>query len=375
MAAAAQGNEHMKPLAKAGLRPAAVFFGGLALFGSAHAGTLTASELSLDQASLADFNQVVFGSLTVNSSETEGRAAVGGGFSDTTANFCFKNCAGNAPLTVSGSTYQFGGLNVYGSASGGNALNVEGGSNLYVGGALSGSAVSLQNSGGSANVAGNTSAAVKGGNLYYAGNNTGSVEAGHTAAKVSAAVAFPLPGFTTTFETPLTDLSNALAALTADQTLTGNALNNATITATPAHTYAGKTYDVVDTTVAALNDQNFHGVNVSGTGSLPNLNEFTGAADVLWNFTSAGSLSFENWAGSALAVGDAVANTAGNFDGTLVTASMTQDNELHDEDAFTGSLAFVPTSGGPPALPEPGPLALLASGFAALGVLRRAQTA
>lgn len=203
----------MKTLGASALHAAGIFTAGAMSLGIAQAGALTPSELALDQSILTNFNQVVFGSLMVNSSETQGRAAIGGGFSDNTANFCFQNCAGNTPLTVAGTNYSFGGFNAYGSAAGGSALNVNGGSNLYVGGSLSGTAVDLHNSGGSANVAGNNSAAIKGANLFYGGSNTGSVEAGHTANHVSTATAFPLPSFAAAFQTPLTDLSNALAVL------------------------------------------------------------------------------------------------------------------------------------------------------------------
>lgn len=107
---------------------------GAVSLGDAQAVTLTASKLSLDQAILTNFNEVVFGSLMINSSETQGRAVIGGGLSDNTANFCFQSCTGNASLTVAGNSYSFGGLNVYGNATGGSTLNVTGGSNLYVGG-------------------------------------------------------------------------------------------------------------------------------------------------------------------------------------------------------------------------------------------------
>lgn len=87
----------------------------------------------------------------------------------------------------------------------------------------------------------NNLATINGANLFYGGSNTGSVQAGYNANHVAAATAFPLPDFTTTFQTPLSDLSNALVALPADQTLTGSALTNAFINASAAHMLNGRT--------------------------------------------------------------------------------------------------------------------------------------
>lgn len=82
-------------------------------------------------------------------------------------------------------------------------------------------------------------------------------------------------------------------------------------------------------------------------------------------------MSFQNWAGSILAVGDSVTNTAGDIDGSVTAASVTQNNELHDADVLVGSLAFVPTT---TSIVEPGSLALLASGLVAFGLVRRRKT-
>jgi choice-of-anchor A domain-containing protein len=344
--------------------------GLLALSGaaSARADAITPAELATVQAELGGFNLILSGSLSSNT-ETEGQAVIGGNVSGQTQ-FCFNGCQGNSD--------GYAALTVYGNINGPGVKVFSG--DIRVGGSINGATVSLQSGGGAAYVAGNNSGQIQGGNLYISGSQNGSVQAPGTAyTGQPQSTTFPYGSFATAFGTPLGNLSATLATLTPTATITTPSNNFVFNTASGVmeNGVLVTVYQISASTLASMS--NIQGFNLSGsdiiiinvlgsTTSLPNLSNYAGAAGVIWNFPDeTGNLTFDGaWAGSVLAPNANVTND-GDFTGTLVAASLTQDSELHSA-PFTGNLSFLDSV---VATPEPASLTLMAGMLPVLALLRR----
>jgi choice-of-anchor A domain-containing protein len=306
-------------------------------FASPAAATPTAADL------LSGVNAFVLGNFSTNH-DVEGPAIIGGNLSGSAI---FQNFG--VPLGVS--LAGFGSVNVYGSA-GTSAHNANG---LVV---------------------------------RVATPNTGSTFSG--AASVTYNASFPATR--TALWNQVTALSAGLAALTPTSTsLPAAGSNNAQINAVPATVNGVANVAVIDMTAALLGSYtglqvNLNGastviINVSGNYSAqPNwMNGNAYNQRVIWNFENATSVNLgaTGIQGTVLAPGAHV--TINNpIDGGLFASSFAGDGELHFK-PFLGSTSFINTIVPPPSnnttVPEPASLALLATGAAALGLLRRRRAA
>ena len=92
-----------------------------------------------------------------------------------------------------------------------------------------------------------------------------------------------------------------------------------------------------------------------------------GATRIIWNFYDAtGTVAINSQLGGTVLATGATVTNGNQIDGTLVAQNWIGSGELHDY-GFNGTLP------DPPAVPEPGSMALLAGGlasFAAVGTIR-----
>ncbi|MBW4090758.1 MAG: choice-of-anchor A family protein [Proteobacteria bacterium] len=314
---------------------------------------LTASELTLDEAVLNQFNVVTTGDYST-SNDTEGRMAIGGNLTGSLNNVCFNGCSGNT-TPVGGTTY--GTLNVWGSV--------------------------------------NANVTMGGGSAYIKGSRSGSLNLnGGSTLQSSFPFASPMP-----FATPLTDLASSIAADAQSDTGTvaaGALVQNATpqITATKAAgTYGGKNYGFITISLANLATYvNFGGIVTSGftsgvdavfvvvtgapgatSATLPGMNATNGDPNVIWDFVDATSLTFSgSWYGDILAP-DATVTNKGDLNGTVFAQSINQLSEIHNYNLPTDILSGLPTTTVSQSSPvvEPSTLAVLFVGIFGLAFARR----
>jgi choice-of-anchor A domain-containing protein len=384
---------------------------------SARATTMTALQI-LDQ-----FNVVSFGNFS-SASDVEGRTVVGGNL---TNGATFYNNLENNPASSS-----YSALTVYGNVNGGN-INVNNGGGFVVagnnsatfsvngnatttvvGGANSGNintpggTVYLGSNSATVNVNGsatvslngaNTGAiSTNGGNFYYTGASSGAGNRNNTTVTQVSSVTNPastLGSFASTFQTPLTQLSTQLAGLTANSStsVSGNALSfnaapNSSGVAVFNISSSLLTSGGLSTVAINLGGATTVIINVTVSGcvssancvlSMPSGLNFTSptgyAETVLWNFVNATGLNFATeFGGTVLAPGAAINTGNSPIDGTVVGASVSATGEIHSY-PYTGT---IPTGGGPitvgggsTAAPEPASLAVIGSGMAALGWVKR----
>ncbi len=377
---------------------------GLLSSGRAHAQSLTATQI------LQEFNAVVFGNFS-SGSDVQGRTVVGGSLSSGTT---FDATPGSeasstlAALSVYGAITDTSSLNI---DSGGGVtvgglndatLSLNGGGSVYVGSTNSGqitvtggsantigingnnSALITDNSGGTIKINGKSGSINGNGTstttvvLPNAGDKNGTIQSA-TVQYGTVSLTNPLPSLSSTFETPMTNLSTQLKGLTANSTVTSSG-GTATFNAAP--NASGQAIFSISSSVLTSNTSvvfNTNGattiivdVTCGGTNCSINLpssthftNDTTYAADTLWNFYDAGTLDFgAEFGGTVLAPDAAVANSS-PLDGDLIANSFTGSAELHNY-PFTGNLNF--------AVPEPAGIALLGVGLVGLTIMRRRKS-
>jgi choice-of-anchor A domain-containing protein len=304
----------------------------------------------------------------------------------------FTTTGGSASVAVGGSNGGQVNLNSGGSVTIGAAntanVTISGGSTASDSVAINGnnSGYLTLNAGGSVKVNGNAgSGSLNGGSLTYTGTKGGwNLNGGATSSHVSSLSlpppSDPLPSFASTFQAPLTALSNQLAALTPNSTVLTSG-NDVTLEAHP--NASGRAVLDISTSVFAPNDSVSVALNgatsfiinltVAGCASncaytVPNSVNFqspTSYADsVLWNVTDVSSLSFTNEFGGTVLAPTAAVSNSNPIDGTLVALSYTGTGELHDY-PFKGPLKT----------PEPSSLAVLSVALLGIGFLCRRRRA
>lgn len=372
--------------------------------GGAHAQTLTASEI------LQQFNAVIFGNFS-SSSDVDGRTVIGGNLTN--------GATFNLDPSSNEGTSTFQALSVYGASSGTGTVNIDngggvtvaglnkatmslnGGSSVFIGGANSGN---ITVNGGTATIGinGNNSATITangggtisingtGGNINGNGSGTTTVDLptkkDNNGSINNATVKYgkvtltnPLPSFSTTFQTPLTNLSTQLATVAPNSTVSSS---NGTVTFNADPNAQGQAvFDISASVLTAGNENVVFDTNGATTIlidvdatcngsscaiSLPSstdfLNPTVDASDIVWNFYNATTLAFGSEFGGSVLAPDAGVSDSSPIDGDLIAASFSGSGELHNY-PFLGNLTF--------AAPEPASLSLLGVGLVGLIAARR----
>ncbi|UYY77647.1 collagen-binding domain-containing protein [Sphingomonas sp. R1] len=334
---------------------------------------------------LRELNLVVFGTLSTNGQEVEGRSFVGSLAAANFTNFGI----GSTSQGSAASSYDV--LSVVGNATGSFRLKAG-----YANGSNANPLGDTARIGGNVgyidfnDANGAIGKLVAGGNLTtqfnvnnhkvtYGGTAAGGINGAVKDASLAAGgandVAAGLAVQMSALSNNLTALSTQLASLKALDTIspTSSALN-----------YSGATggYAVFTMTEAAFTDQNanfdnlFKGmpsgvttiINVLGTNLTErgNVNDKALNQNVIWNFSQAQSLSLKGFHGTVLAPLASLVNSSA-IEGTIVAKSMQLNGEVH-LGTYAGTSSFLGTS----AVPEPASWALLLFGFGTLGgVLRK----
>jgi choice-of-anchor A domain-containing protein len=328
----------------------------------AHAVPLTTAQI------LNQFNTVVLGSAT-STSHTDGRTYIGGALSggDYVQHVNQTPASDYAGLTVRGSTTGVK-VNGLGTVVGGSLTNstVNSGSSVVKGGAVNDSFNGL---------------------AYVEGGASGNFNGGKASTPTALMQTNLDAASSTDFGSALGALANSLKSLASTGSSVSFSGNRAIFDAK----VSGDGVAVFD--LSAIDDELFSKgefvFNLNGASTvilntdIKNANisaNFLGGSaqqygsNLLWNFYDAASLTINSqWGGSLLATGASLTNNQ-NIEGGVYVNSLTQRGEIH-LDQFSGTL---PSAGAirPPAfIPEPGSIALMLTGLAAITLLARRRRA
>jgi choice-of-anchor A domain-containing protein len=307
---------------------------------------------------LSQFNLIVFDD-AVSSSHVDGRTIVGGSLTggDYVQHPADAPTSGYAGLTVGGNA---AGVNV-------NGLGIVTGGNLANANVNSGASTVLGNA---------SNVNFNGGGAYVGGSATNS--------NFNGGLSASLPGNAETandaaaLKTEMLDLSKQIALLASTGSDVSIAGNRATFNAV-AGVSGVAVFDLsaIDTELFKLGEFEFvlNGAttlifNIDDSDANIAANFLAGSAKsiaqfALWNFYNADALVVETEFGGTILAPTASFRNENNIEGTVVVGSLLQHGEIH----------LQPFVGDPPgSVPEPGSVALLLAGLAAL-TFRRTRTA
>ncbi len=305
--------------------------------------TLPASANGLGAAS--SFNVWVLGNATTNGGESEGAVAVGGNWN---LQNNWNSVIHNIPGVVPGDDHI--GSYIQGNLSGGGRMQLEDGTDLYVGSTVDSSNQFNYNSG------------TFGTGKLLTGNNPVADNIVSQSAKY------------------LTNLSGTLAGYAGTSVDTSNQ-NGWTLDASTANTYStgsGKSLVVFDVAASALSDNAIIALNnvtsndsilVNVTGSLNGIqwnadaqNSSSIANQILWNYTGSDSFSINRIFDGSLLAPNATVTQSADVNGTLIAGNWNNTGVEDHSYNFTGNLP------SPPPVPEASSVLGLA-GMLAIGGL------